>query len=465
MRRLAIRLLAASLLIAPAPAFALFHFYIINEIYSNASGTIQYVELTALAGSQQFVSGHSLTSTSGTTKTFTVPSDLPGDTSGRRMLFGTAGVSAAFGLTPDYIIPDGFLFLAGGTLNWGESSDIWNHPAIPTNGMSLNRASGNVITTGPPTPQNFAGVVGAPATRHSDFNADFRSDILWRDTLPTGYVYEWQMNGLTVVNQGYLPTVPSSWTPVGIGDIDGDGKADVFWREETGLDYLWTMNGLALGPTAGYLPTVPVGWNVVGIGDADGDGKADVFFRNPGTGEMYLWLMNGLTLVGQGYLPTVTGADWEVVGVADVSGDGKADVLWRNNISGLNYLWIMNGLTVSSQGYLPSVPDTNWEIVGTPDANADRKADVFWRNKSTGDTYLWIMDGLVVTSQGFMPTVADNNWKVMGYGDYDGDGRGDIFWRNAVTGQTYLWTLNGLTVATQGYLPTVTGANWVPIKR
>src|SRR5262249_17479190 len=97
--------------------------------------------------------------------------------------------------------------------------------------------------------------------------------------------------------------------------------------------------------------------------DADGDGKADVLWRNKTTGQNYLWVMNGLTVANQGYLPSVADPNWKVAGFGDYNGDGKGGVLWRNDTTGQNYLWIMNGLTVASQGYMPSVNGTNWQPV------------------------------------------------------------------------------------------------------
>src|SRR6185436_10444972 len=156
---LAVAALIATLLTLPASAA--FHLFTINEAYSNASGTLQYVELTALAGGQQFTQGHTLVSSAPgqPTRTFNLGSNLPGDTSGRKMLFGTAGLQAAFGVAPDYIIPDGFLHTVAGTLNWGESADIWNHLTIPTDGTNALDRDGSTVRA---TPQNFAGVTGTP---------------------------------------------------------------------------------------------------------------------------------------------------------------------------------------------------------------------------------------------------------------------------------------------------------------
>src|SRR5438046_3021631 len=73
---------------------------------------------------------HAFTATSGgVTKTFTFPTDLPGASMGgygmpggntafKRVLIGTAGFKALGIVTPDYVIPNGFLPLANATLNY-----------------------------------------------------------------------------------------------------------------------------------------------------------------------------------------------------------------------------------------------------------------------------------------------------------------------------------------------------------
>jgi len=159
MRHLASRLVLAALFAASLPAGAAFHFFAITEVYSNSSGTVQYVELTALAGGQQFTSGHTLTITGGgSTSVCNASPNLPGDTSGKKMLFGTASLQANFGVTPDYICPSLFVPPLGGTINWGEGSATLTYPALPADGAtSLN---GSNLTPGPATPQNFAGVIG-----------------------------------------------------------------------------------------------------------------------------------------------------------------------------------------------------------------------------------------------------------------------------------------------------------------
>jgi hypothetical protein len=54
---------------------------------------------------------------------------------------------------------------------------------------------------------------------------------------------------------------------------------------------------------------------IKGVADFDGDGKADVVWRNKVTGQNIAWLMNGLTVGTSGFLPTIADTNWEFVGL------------------------------------------------------------------------------------------------------------------------------------------------------
>jgi hypothetical protein len=162
------------------------------------------------------------------------------------------------------------------------------------------------------------------------------------------------------------------WKIVGVGDFDGDGNNDLLWETSGGALAVWQMNGAQIksadyvkaGPTNTGIPGAD--WHVADVGDFDGDGKADIVWRNGSSGQNYLYPMDGTTIKPtEGYLRTVPDLNWQIVAVGDYDGDGKNDVLWRNSASGENYLYPMDGTTIKpGEGYLRTVPSGSWAVIG-----------------------------------------------------------------------------------------------------
>ena len=299
--------------------------------------------------------------------------------------------------------------------------------------------------------------------RRADLSGDGRSDVLWRNAV-TGENYLYPMNAAAILpGEGYVRTVPDlNWNIVGTGDFNGDGKADILWRNSvTGENYVYLMSGTAI-IGEGYLRTVAEqSWQVAGIGDFNSDGRADILWRNAASGENYLYIMNGLAIANEGYLRTVANLAWSIRGVSDFDGDGKADILWRNAASGENYAYLMDGLLISGEGYLRTVASAQWQISGVGDFNGDGRGDVLWRNSASGENYVYLMNGVAIIDEGYLRTVPDQNWQVAALGDYDGDGKTDVLWRNSASGENYLYPLDGIAIkGTEGYLRTVAQPDW-----
>ena len=273
-------------------------------------------------------------------------------------------------------------------------------------------------------------------------------NVVWRNT-STGDVAGWQVNALGLENSGGIGAVSTDWEIVGVGDLDGNGTADLAWRNtNTGEVAVWLMNGLVLDSSA-VIATVSTDWEIVGVGDLDGNGTADLAWRNMNTGEVAGWLMNGLVLTNFAILVSVS-TDWKIVGMGDLDGNDTADLAWRNTNTGEVAGWLMNGLDLDNSGVIATV-STDWEIVGVGDLDGDAHDDIVWRNTNTGDVSGWLMNGLDLDSSGVIATVS-TDWKIRGVSEFDGNTKADLAWRNTSTGDVACWLMNGLGLAGSGVI-------------
>jgi hypothetical protein len=156
-------LAAIALLLVPLSASARFHLWDITEVYSNADGSVQFIELAVNADLEDLLGGKTLAS--GTTN-FTFPSNIPTtSTANHHLLIATPAFASQPGaVTPDYTFAAAnFMSTAADTINFA-AVDTFAFTAgqLPTNGVdSLNEPFGsNVRTTATNSPTNFAGQVG-----------------------------------------------------------------------------------------------------------------------------------------------------------------------------------------------------------------------------------------------------------------------------------------------------------------
>jgi len=146
-----------------ATTSASFHTFALKELYSNADGSIQYIVLTEVSGfdGQEFLRNRSITNTQGATQhAVTFPNNLPGNgTANRSFLVATPGFAALGLVAPDYVMPAGFLFPDGGTVNYAGVDQV-TYAVLPTDGINALYTDG---TMRPNLATNFAGVTATVA--------------------------------------------------------------------------------------------------------------------------------------------------------------------------------------------------------------------------------------------------------------------------------------------------------------
>jgi hypothetical protein len=183
-------LLAAVMFFANA-ANASFHLWIIDQLYSDASGTAQYIELSTAASGQQFVAGMTISTSQGAnTHAFSFLTDLPGDTTNHKFLIATQGFANLGVVMPDYVVPNGFLFLPNGIVNYA-SVDFAVYNSLPTDGIHAIDRNGNVVVN---SPTNFAGVSGSVGSTTPPATTCTQATVYrYRNTQILGHFYTTSM--------------------------------------------------------------------------------------------------------------------------------------------------------------------------------------------------------------------------------------------------------------------------------
>lgn len=268
----------------------------------------------------------------------------------------------------------------------------------------------------------------------SDFDGDGVSDLFWRQGQMGGFMMIWPWASKQAYFECPLPCPPyhgiPPWINQAVGDFDGDGNSDVFYRHtETGENQIVLR---AFYPIR--RPTVSdLEWQVAGAGDFDGDDRSDLLWRNRSTGGTIIWpAARSQAAVLE---MTVSDLNWRVAAIGDFDGDGRSDVFWRHAATGQNYIWWQGRSALPYE--VITVADANWRVFGAGDFDGDGRDDLVWRNAASGVGILWL--GAQHMSQAGIATVSSQEWQIATIGDYDGDGRSDLLWRNQVSGANLVW--------------------------
>ena len=235
------------------------------------------------------------------------------------------------------------------------------------------------------------------------------------------------------------------WTVAGVGDVNGNGSADIVIENAGQIEYANMAGGVFSGwVSVGNRP----GYNVVGVGDINGDGYADVVVQNASGAIAYANMAGG---VFSGWVNIKNTPGWTVAAVADVNGDGFADVVIEN-AGQIEYANMARGVF---SGWVSVGDRPGYNVVGVGNISGDGAADVVVQSASGQIAYADMAGGVF---SGWVNIKNTPGWTVTAVEDVNGDGFADVVIENAAGQIEYANMAGGVfsgwvTVGTVGSAP------------
>ena len=272
----------------------------------------------------------------------------------------------------------------------------------------------------------------------------------------TGTVSVWSLGGASIRAQAPLSRgVPLEWDVAAIGDLDGNGTADLVWRDSQRGDVAaWLMTDVRVTDIPVIAAAVSLDWQIAGLGDLNGDVNADIVWRNVETGDVAVWLMNGASVTAIPVISSGVPSAWQIAATGDVNGDGRDDLIWHHTHNGAVAVWLMNReIVTQSLVVAPSVP-LDWHLAGTGDLDGDGNSDLVWRHTQTGDVAGWLLNGATKIQEPVIAPGVPLTWTIVKVVDVDEDGKADLLWRRdtplstepTLNGAVVAWLMNGTSV-------------------
>jgi hypothetical protein len=285
-----------------------------------------------------------------------------------------------------------------------------------------------------------------------DLDGNGRADILFQGD--TGSVAVLQTNGNGAVNTvTSLGQRPAGYLIDGTGNFNSTPGDDILLRSSGGTLAIWPTSGIAVGAPV-VIGNAPNTYHNAGIGDFTGDGQDDLLFRHD-SGQIASWAVANNALAAPAQVLGATSLAYHIVGVDDFTGDHQADILFRNDDGTIAVWQVANNQLLSAKAV--GSTSTAYHVVSTGDFDGNGAKDILFRGDS-GELVEWLLDstGGLLMAPASIATVAAN-YHVDGTGDLNGDGRDDIIFRDEL-GTLVEWLMNGTSLAAA---PAVLGFNAV----
>jgi ligand-binding sensor domain-containing protein len=366
-----------------------------------------------------------------------------------------------------------------------------------------NTSSSGSITTSSFAPKvDFVTGAGPVSVAIGDLDGDGKADLavtnngsntvsVFRNTSSSGSITPASFAAKVDFATGTAPYF------VAIGDLDGDGKADLAVANVTNNTISVYRNTSTSGSitTANFSSKVDftTGANPrsVALGDLDGDGKADMAVANysDNTLSVFRNTCTSGSITTTSFASKVdftTGSSPVSIAKSDFDADGKADLAVANNTSNTVSVYRNTSSSgpITSASFAPKVDFTtgvspNSAAIG--DLNGDGKADLATTNfnSNTVSVFRNTSSSGSISTASFAAKVdftigTGTNPQSLAIGDLDGDGKTDLAVANYTSNTVSVIRNNPVfpppsitsfapASGTEGTSITITGANFDPV--
>ena len=242
----------------------------------------------------------------------------------------------------------------------------------------------------------------------------------------------------------------ASWGLPFMGDIDGDGRADIVQiSNDTNTAQSLMPNGdgsyrVAYTQPVNALGFARLSWGDAFMGDVNGDGLADILqiSRDTNTGQTLLSNGDGSYRLAYAHpmnAPGFARLSWGGVFVADVNGDGMADIIQIGHDVNVAQVLLSKGdgifeVAFSQPLNAPPFGRLSWGNVLIADINGDGMSDVVQIGASSAEAHISLSNGdgtFRLLDTAVFQAANTGRYHVL---DVDGDGRPDFLQISTASG-------------------------------